>query len=104
MVGIGGHAGRWRQTPLRIGACVAAALPLLLCAQTSSAAGTGDEAATRAFLQADYQLYSAALKRSGAAKAAARAFATRLSSECAGVLAGEPKEEVLSLAESEPPP
>jgi hypothetical protein len=52
-----------------------------------------DAAATRAYLQAVYQLDRADLNNATASRSVAGTFAQQLGQECHGVLAGEPKEE-----------
>jgi hypothetical protein len=75
----------------------------LLWAPASSAATPADTAATLAYLQANYQLDLAIANNAAASSAASASLATQLGSECQGVLAGAPNEEVSSSNPGEHP-
>jgi hypothetical protein len=75
-----------------------------LTASVQGPVSPADAAATRAYLEADYQLARATLSNVAALKAAEEAFAEGLGRECHGVLSGEPKEEEIVLGFLRTPP
>jgi hypothetical protein len=74
-------------------ALLGAAVLTVVAAAPASAINPADEAATHAFLQAEYEHEVAVVRAEPAEAAAAKAFADQLGGECAGVLKGEPSEE-----------
>lgn len=80
---------------LLILACMLAAPPDAPAAARAVRTVTGDQAATGALLEAEYELVKATLARAGALESAGAEAAKALGDECKGVLAGAPEEPVL---------
>ncbi len=96
-----GLSGRARRAAaLTIG--LSGALALLLPA-AAAAATPADRAATRAYLQAGYELAQTRLSDAAATQSTVANLESQLGGECHGVLAGAPREGPLAPVGEEPP-
>jgi hypothetical protein len=69
-----------------------AATLVLVALPAPALAGSGDVAATRAYIRADYTLVHTARANLATSEAALRTLRSRISSECPGVAAGSPQD------------